>query len=284
MKYSTLRHNQRRRNLKVQTTKPRRRHWLHVINFQLLVFSSNLLSEIQRSHPHLPTQSSPGNQPKQLHWERRPCPPNHPPNLHPNLVPTLPPKPNCAICPLFFLAPSILPLARLTPDPFRADPDSSEPEMEYEAPAHDRRKSGTLQTQNQSELQKQNDALQQQLVALRQQQSAQPNVAGGRIAPVRQSRILDRPPKKGEKDSSLKIKVELDLEVEVSRLPTSFSSKQSVVFWVFYKMIGGPLCQGEGRCYYWIDVILCRWICTPELRVMLRLVYCEKCFVSVNTH
>lgn len=93
--------------------------------------------------------------------------------------------------------------------------------MEYEPPANDRRKSSTLQTQNQGELQKQNDALQQQLVALRQQQSAQPNVAGGRIAPVRQSRILDRPPKKGEKDSSLKIKVELDLEVEVSRLHLS---------------------------------------------------------------
>lgn len=97
--------------------------------------------------------------------------------------------------------------------------------MEYEPPANDRRKSGTLQKQSQGdELQKQNDALQQQLVALRQQQSAQPNVAGGRIAPVRQSRILDRPPKKGEKDSSLKIKVELDLEVEVSPGPTFLRS------------------------------------------------------------
>lgn len=124
--------------------------------------------------------------------------------------------------------------------------------MEYEPPANDRRKSGTLQTQNQGELQKQNDALQQQLVALRQQQSAQPNVAGGRIAPVRQSRILDRPPKKGEKDSSLKIKVELDLEVEVSRPHLS----SYVVFLFFYKMTGGPICQSEGRCYYWIDVIV----------------------------
>lgn len=105
--------------------------------------------------------------------------------------------------------------------------------MEYEPPAQDRRKSGSLQTQNQGELQKQNDALQQQLVALRQQQSAQPNVAGGRIAPVRQSRILDRPPKKGEKDSSLKIKVELDLEVEVSR-PRLSSALCYVLF--FYKM------------------------------------------------
>ncbi|OCK77802.1 hypothetical protein K432DRAFT_109004 [Lepidopterella palustris CBS 459.81] len=36
-----------------------------------------------------------------------------------------------------------------------------------------------------------------------------------RIVPVHQSRIADRPPKVGEKDSSLKIKIELDLEVEV---------------------------------------------------------------------
>lgn len=38
---------------------------------------------------------------------------------------------------------------------------------------------------------------------------------GRRMVPVHQSRIADRPPKKGEKDSSLKIKIELDLEVEV---------------------------------------------------------------------
>ncbi len=38
---------------------------------------------------------------------------------------------------------------------------------------------------------------------------------GRRIVPVHQSRITDRPPKVGEKDSSLKIKIELDLEVEV---------------------------------------------------------------------
>jgi hypothetical protein len=38
---------------------------------------------------------------------------------------------------------------------------------------------------------------------------------GRRIVPVHQSRIADRPPKAGEKDSSLKIKIELDLEVEV---------------------------------------------------------------------
>jgi len=38
---------------------------------------------------------------------------------------------------------------------------------------------------------------------------------GRRMVPVHQSRIADRPPKVGEKDSSLKIKIELDLEVEV---------------------------------------------------------------------
>ena len=37
---------------------------------------------------------------------------------------------------------------------------------------------------------------------------------GYRIAPVRQSRIRDRPQKE-DGDSSLKIKIELDLEVEV---------------------------------------------------------------------
>ena len=44
---------------------------------------------------------------------------------------------------------------------------------------------------------------------------AQPQQQGGRIAPVRQSRILDRPPSDGAKASSLKIQIELDLEVEV---------------------------------------------------------------------
>jgi len=43
-----------------------------------------------------------------------------------------------------------------------------------------------------------------------------PRRSGGRrMVPVHQSRIADRPPKVGEKDSSLKIKIELDLEVEV---------------------------------------------------------------------
>ncbi|QDS76080.1 hypothetical protein FKW77_006068 [Venturia effusa] len=36
-----------------------------------------------------------------------------------------------------------------------------------------------------------------------------------RMVPVHQSRIADRPMKKGAEDSSLKIKIELDLEVEV---------------------------------------------------------------------
>ena len=59
----------------------------------------------------------------------------------------------------------------------------------------------------------QNQALLQQLQVL-QAQTANPAPGGQRIAPVRQSRIVDRPPK-DEKDSSLKIKIELDLEVEV---------------------------------------------------------------------
>ncbi|KAH7175145.1 uncharacterized protein B0J16DRAFT_405252 [Fusarium flagelliforme] len=37
---------------------------------------------------------------------------------------------------------------------------------------------------------------------------------GRRIGPIRESRIEDRPAKEGEKDSSLKIKIELDREVE----------------------------------------------------------------------
>jgi len=36
-----------------------------------------------------------------------------------------------------------------------------------------------------------------------------------RMIPIHQSRIADRPEKKGADDSSLKIKIELDLEVEV---------------------------------------------------------------------
>lgn len=42
-----------------------------------------------------------------------------------------------------------------------------------------------------------------------------PRPKGRRMVPVHQSRIADRPPKVGEKDSSLKIKIELDLEGEI---------------------------------------------------------------------
>jgi hypothetical protein len=42
-----------------------------------------------------------------------------------------------------------------------------------------------------------------------------------RMVPVHQSRISDRPIKKGAEDSSLKIKIELDLEVEVRTLPST---------------------------------------------------------------
>ncbi len=38
-------------------------------------------------------------------------------------------------------------------------------------------------------------------------------VNGRRIVPVHQSRIKDRPAKVGEKDSSLKIKIELDVSM-----------------------------------------------------------------------
>lgn len=55
-----------------------------------------------------------------------------------------------------------------------------------------------LQAQMQAQLQSQ----QQQAPAPAQ---AAPQMAGGRIAPIRQSRILDRPAKEGEKDSSLKM-------------------------------------------------------------------------------
>lgn len=56
----------------------------------------------------------------------------------------------------------------------------------------------------------------QQTQAMQSQLSSQnPAPNGQRIAPVRQSRIKDRPEKTGDKDSSLKINIELDLEVEV---------------------------------------------------------------------
>jgi hypothetical protein len=42
---------------------------------------------------------------------------------------------------------------------------------------------------------------------------------GGPTGAIRQSRIKDRPVPKETRDSSLKIKIELDLEVEVRDLP-----------------------------------------------------------------
>lgn len=41
---------------------------------------------------------------------------------------------------------------------------------------------------------------------------------GYRAPVIRESRIKDRPPKKDEKDSAVKIKIELDLEVCLIRL------------------------------------------------------------------
>lgn len=69
------------------------------------------------------------------------------------------------------------------------------------------------QPSNPQDLALQNQALLQQLEILKAQ-TATPAPGGQRIAPVRQSRIVDRPPKENG-DSSLKINIELDLEVEV---------------------------------------------------------------------
>ncbi|MCJ1477528.1 hypothetical protein MMC13_006200 [Lambiella insularis] len=72
-----------------------------------------------------------------------------------------------------------------------------------------------------STLQDTNKALQEQLAALQAQANSAlssfqpPKGQDGRVAPFRQSRIVDRPKKADEKDSTLKIKIELDLEVEV---------------------------------------------------------------------
>ncbi|KAL6409069.1 hypothetical protein AUP68_05438 [Ilyonectria robusta] len=53
---------------------------------------------------------------------------------------------------------------------------------------------------------------------------------GRRIGPIRESRIKDRPAKEGEKDSSLKIKIELDLEVELFVIDSMTALKP--VMWV----------------------------------------------------
>lgn len=118
MKYPTMRHHQRCGNLKVQTTKPRCQHSLHVINFSCSSFQptfsakSNVTILICSSAHSILSE----NQPKQLRCEGRPCLPNHPPNLPPNLAPTLRPKPSCIVA-IFSLAPSIPPIVRLTPTP-----------------------------------------------------------------------------------------------------------------------------------------------------------------------
>jgi hypothetical protein len=57
------------------------------------------------------------------------------------------------------------------------------------------------------------DAANAQMVAPRNQQIT--GTMGGDTGAIRQSRIKDRPVPKETRDSSLKIKIELDLEVEV---------------------------------------------------------------------
>ena len=67
---------------------------------------------------------------------------------------------------------------------------------------------------NPADLALQNQALLQQLEILKAQ-TATPAPGGQRIAPVRQSRIVDRQDRKPASDSSVRINIELDLEVEV---------------------------------------------------------------------
>lgn len=57
------------------------------------------------------------------------------------------------------------------------------------------------------------DAGNAQMVAARNQQLT--GMVGGDTGAIRQSRIKDRPVPKETRDSSLKVKIELDLEVEV---------------------------------------------------------------------
>ena len=98
-------------------------------------------------------------------------------------------------------------------------------ESETPQPQGNRKPQQVKPQQNTTSQQPDNQALQQQVMALTQQlqtmekqqapTGGQPQVAGGRIAPIRQSRIVDRPQSEGAKNSSLKIQIELDLEVEV---------------------------------------------------------------------
>ena len=106
------------------------------------------------------------------------------------------------------------------------DSDSEEPQQQQQAQGGRKQQQNTQQVAkpaprananpqpaNPQDLALQNQALMQQLEILKAQTQT-PAPGGQRIAPVRQSRIVDRPPKENG-DSSLKINIELDLEVEV---------------------------------------------------------------------
>ena len=108
------------------------------------------------------------------------------------------------------------------------DSDSEEPQQEQQAQGGRKQQqqqnsqqlakpspagNANPQPTNPQDLALQNQALMQQIEILKAQ-TATPAPGGQRIAPVRQSRIVDRPPKENG-DSSLKINIELDLEVEV---------------------------------------------------------------------
>ena len=78
---------------------------------------------------------------------------------------------------------------------------------EDEAPQGNRKNQQQLQRQGG---QQQRQQPQQDIAAPMPEMPPQ-EVNGRRIVPVHQSRIKDRPAKVGEKDSSLKIKIELDV-------------------------------------------------------------------------
>ena len=117
--------------------------------------------------------------------------------------------------------------ARVRFDRAGGDSDSEEPQREQQAQGGRKQQqqnnqqvakpsqnaNANPQSSNPQDLALQNQALMQQLEILKAQ-TATPAPGGQRIAPVRQSRIVDRPPKENG-DSSLKINIELDLEVEV---------------------------------------------------------------------
>ncbi|KAL8924510.1 MAG: hypothetical protein Q9208_003985 [Pyrenodesmia sp. 3 TL-2023] len=105
---------------------------------------------------------------------------------------------------------------------FLADGYASE-ESDSLQPNGNRKQSTALQAPKKSQnapdsssLEAQNQFLMQQIQAMQSQLSNQNQAPNGQRGPVvRQSRIKDRPEKTGDKDSSLKINIELDLEVEV---------------------------------------------------------------------